>query len=154
MPFDVKKRQSRRTFLSRLSLILSLPLSQPFLTGHALADIEPWEKRLKQIVKDIKPIEGKVSIELPAVASHGNLVPILLSVVSPMTELDYIETVTLLSNRNKEPVLAEFNFSSFSGKAQCSTTLKLKENQEIMALAKTNEGKFYIGRRQVQINVP
>ncbi len=150
---EAKKLQSRRTFISRLSILLSLPLAQPLLTTYAMAKEEPWETKLKQNMKDNKPIEGKVSIELPDVASHGNLVPIKISVVSSMTEEDYVETITLLSNQNASPVLAEFNFSPLSGKAECSTTLRLMENQEVIALAKTNGGKFYLGRRQAYISI-
>ncbi|MGH1350778.1 MAG: thiosulfate oxidation carrier protein SoxY [Methyloligellaceae bacterium] len=153
MPSYIKKLHSRRRFLSHLSLILSLPLSLPLLSSSAHAKTELWQKRLKQIVQDIKPIEGRVSIELPAIATHGNLVPITISVVSPMSEQDYVQSITLISNRNKTPELAEFQFSPLSGKAECSTTLRLEENQEIMALAKMNDGKLYIGRRQAKINI-
>ncbi len=100
---------------------------------------------------DMKPVEGKVSIELPDIASHGNSVPVRILVDNPMTTESYIDNITLLSNRAVDPLLAEFELSPLNGKAEVSTYIKLDKDQEIMALAKTNNGKFFLGRRLAQV---
>lgn len=129
---------------------MTLPLLSAWLLPSQAAGDE-WKEKLKSITADMKPVEGKVSIELPDIASHGNSVPVKVLVDNPMTQELYIDNITLLSNHPADPLLAEFRLSPLNGKAEVSTYIKLDKDQEIMALAKTNKGQFFLGRRLAQV---
>src|ERR1700674_5629894 len=55
----------------------------------ALAQDQAWEQAVKKILGEAKPSDGKMTIEMPEIAEHGNTVPFTISVDSPMRENDY-----------------------------------------------------------------
>jgi len=99
------------------------------------------------------PIEGKVKLDLPEIAENGNTVPLTVSVESPMTDADYVKEVILLADGNPNAGVATFHFSPASGVAEANTRIRLAGTQNIVAIAKTNDGKFYTAKKQVKVTI-
>ncbi len=99
------------------------------------------------------PVEGKVKLDLPEIAENGNTVPITVTVESPMTEKDYITDVIVLADGNPNAGIATFHFTPASGVAEANTRIRLANTQNIVAVAKTNDGKFYTASKQVKVTI-
>lgn len=95
--------------------------------------------------------DGPLSLELPQIAEYGNSVPISISVQSPMTVDDYVESVLVLAPRNPNVELATFHFSPLSGRAEVATRIRLARSQTVIALAKTSAGHFFRAEQHVEV---
>jgi sulfur-oxidizing protein SoxY len=112
-----------------------------------------WQQVLKSLVGDVKPIEGKVTLELPEIAENGNTVPLTVSVESPMTPNDYVKAIHVIATENPQPGVATFRFSLLSGKASAASRMRLARTQEVIGLAELSDGKFLLGRRSVKVTI-
>jgi sulfur-oxidizing protein SoxY len=97
--------------------------------------------------------KGKISIDLPEIAENGNTVPLQVSVESPMTDKDYISDILVVADGNPRPGIATFRLTPMSGKATASTRIRLQTTENIIVVAKTNDGKFFTDRKQVKVTI-
>ena len=116
-----------------------------------------WAKELSEVIKaaigDAKPVEGKVSLELPEIAENGNTVPFAISVESPMTGMDYVKTVHVFAAKNPNPEVVSFYFSPMSGKASAKSRMRLATTQDVIAIAAMSGGELFIGKRTVKVTI-
>ncbi len=111
------------------------------------------EGLIKSILKDAKPAEAKIKLEIPEIAENGNTVPYTVEVESPNTEADFVRAVHIISTGNPQPLIATFQFTALSGKAHASSRMRLGRSQDIIAIAEMSDGKFYSGRRAVKVTI-
>ena len=124
------------------------------LTSGALArENKDPAKLLNEITGGAAPAEGKVALKMPEIAENGATVPLEVSVESPMTEKDYCESVTIIATKNPSVFVCAFKFTPDSGKAWVSTRIRLAQTQEVWAVAKMSDGKFYIGKTTVKVTI-
>ncbi len=97
--------------------------------------------------------KGKISIDLPEIAENGNTVPLQVTVESPMTDKDYISDILVVADGNPRPGIATFHLTPMSGKATASTRIRLQTTENIIVVAKTNDGKFFTDRKQVKVTI-
>jgi sulfur-oxidizing protein SoxY len=121
--------------------------------GPALAESNGFEKVIADFTGGATPAEEKIHLELPVIADDGNAVPITISVDSPMTEESYVSEVLVVSEANPRPRVGRFYFSPASGIAEVSTRIRLAETQNVIVLAKTNDGQLYTARKLVTVTV-
>lgn len=112
-----------------------------------------WEEALKKILGDAKPVEGKVTIDMPEIAENGNTVPFTVSVDSPMTEKDYVKAIHVISTANPAPAVGTFRFTPLSGKASVASRMRLARTQDIIGVAELSDGKFVMARRPVKVTI-
>jgi sulfur-oxidizing protein SoxY len=99
------------------------------------------------------PVKGKISIELPEIAENGNTVPLTIAVDAPMTAENYVSDVLVVSEGNPNPGVIAFHFTPLSGKAEAQTRIRLAATQNIVVVAKTSKGEFFIGQKQVKVTI-
>jgi len=97
--------------------------------------------------------EGRVRLDLPEIAENGNTVPMTVSVESPMTEQSYVSDVLIVSDGNPRGGLATFHFSPASGAAEANVRIRLAETQNVIAVAKMNDGSFFMGSKPVKVTI-
>ena len=119
----------------------------------ALAKPEDVAAAIKKLYGDKKIAEGKVKLEMPQIAENGNVVPMTVSVESPMTEADHVKAVHIFAEGNPLPVVAAFYFTVASGKAACSTRIRMATTQNIVAVAETSKGELYTGKTEVKVTI-
>lgn len=141
----------RRDFVLGASAVAALAAIVPLGATDANAGV--YEDALKKVIGDAKPAEGKISLDLPEIAENGNTVPFSVSVDSPMTDSDFVKTVTVFATGNPGPTVASFHFSTMSGKAAATSRMRLGKTQDIVAVAEMSNGKFYMGKRQVKVTI-
>ena len=113
-----------------------------------------WERHINSITGGKEPIEDNVTLELPEVAENGNLVPFTVAVDYEMSNTDYIQSLHVIATANPAPGIISFYFTPLSGVARASSRMRLADTQDIVALAQTSGGEFFVGRRRVEVVVP
>jgi sulfur-oxidizing protein SoxY len=97
--------------------------------------------------------EGKVKLDLPEIAENGNTVPMTVSVESPMTDASYVTEVLVVGDGNPNGGVVTFQFSPLSGVAEANTRIRLAATQNIIAVAKMNDGSFVTVSKQVKVTI-
>jgi sulfur-oxidizing protein SoxY len=97
--------------------------------------------------------EGRVRLDLPEIAENGNTVPMTVSVESPMTEQSYVSDVLVVADANPRGGMATFHFSPASGVAEANTRIRLAETQNVIVVAKMNDGSFFTASKQVKVTI-
>lgn len=121
--------------------------------SRAIAAPEDAAKIIAEIAGDASPVEGTITLTAPEIAENGNTVPVSVSVDSPMTEDSYVESVTILAEGNPSPDVATFFFTPASGVARASTRMRLAKTQNVIAVAKMNDGSVFTDSRNVKVTI-
>lgn len=96
---------------------------------------------------------GRVRLEMPADTDDSALVPLRVSVDSPMTEADHVRRVYLVSQKNPVREMAVFHFGPHSGRARLATNVRLADSQTIAAVAQMADGSCWFGTASVEVTV-
>ena len=143
----------RRTFLlgSAASLAVAAFLSNmPALAQEPLRNLD---EALKKVLKDAKPTENGITLEVPEIAENGNTVPFTLAVDSPMTPESYVKAMHVFASGNPQVGVATYTFTPESGKAAVSSRMRLAKTQDIVAVAELGDDKFLLIRRNVKVTI-
>lgn len=90
--------------------------------------------------------EGQITINAPEIAENGNTVPI--SVDAPGA----VE-VTLYADGNPIPNVATFKFGPLSASRSASTRIRLAGTQNIIAIAKMEDGSYQKASSNVKVTI-
>lgn len=99
------------------------------------------------------PGEGRVSLDIAPLIDNGNVVPVTVTVQSPMTAADHVRRIALFNELNPQPEVAVFHLSPASGRAVVSTRMRLATSQTITALALMNDGSVWQQRVDVIVTL-
>jgi len=119
----------------------------------SVAATDETEAAIKAFTGGSAPTEGTISLDTPEIAENGNTVPVGVSVDSPMTEDSYVESVLILADGNPNPAVATFHFTAMSGAAEAKTRIRLAKTQDVIAVAKMNDGSTFIDRKEVKVTI-
>ena len=97
--------------------------------------------------------EGGITLEMPEIAENGNTVPLTVRVDMPATEQSYVESLMVLADGNPEPGVATFHFTPLSGTQEASTRMRLAKTQNVIAIAKLNDGSFMRTETLVKVTI-
>lgn len=92
-----------------------------------------------------------VQLDLPALADNGHVVPLRVTVASPMTPADHVTRIWLLSPRNPVTRMAVFHLGPWSGRAEVATRVRLAGTQGVVALARLSNGEFVYAQADVVV---
>ena len=96
---------------------------------------------------------GKVKLDLPEIAENGNTVPMTVSVESPMTDASHVTDILIVADQNPRAGVVHFRLSPLSGVAEANTRIRLAATQNIIAIAKMNDGSFVTASKQVKVTI-
>jgi sulfur-oxidizing protein SoxY len=142
------------TFNRREALALAAGCAGAIALGapQALAKNDA-DEAIKKFTGGKTPVEGKVKLDLPEIAENGNTVPMTIMVDSPMTEASHVTDVLVVANENPRSGVVTFHFSPASGVAEANTRIRLAATQDVIAVAKMNDGSFYMATKQVKVTI-
>lgn len=86
----------------------------------------------------------KIELKAPEIAENGAVVPINVK-----TSLKNVESVSILVDKNPNPLAAQFQLDKGS-KAAIGTRIKLREKTHVTAIVKA-DGKLYSASRYVKV---
>ncbi len=122
-------------------------------SGTAHADPKMVDEAVMKLIGDTKPVDGKITLDLPQIAENGNTVPIGVSVESPMTDDNYVKAVHLFADGNPTPAVASLYFTPMSGKAEASTRMRMAGTQNVIAVAEMSDGKVFRASQEVKVTI-
>lgn len=121
--------------------------------GQVYADPQDTQAAIDAFAGDAEPATGIVTLTAPEIAENGNTVPISISVESPMTDESYVESVMILAEGNPNPEVATFHFTPASGIARASTRMRLAKTQNVIAVAKMNDGSVFTDSSNIKVTI-
>lgn len=89
--------------------------------------------------------QGKVALQIPALAENGHSVALAVTVDSPMTDADHVQAIDIWSEANPLPLIARFTLSPYSGEASVRTRIRLADSQMLTAIATLSDGTLWQG---------
>jgi sulfur-oxidizing protein SoxY len=111
------------------------------------------EELIKKFTGGKNPVTGRVKLDLPEIAENGNTVPMTVMVESPMSEQSYAEAVLVVADGNPNAGVATFHFSPASGAAEANIRIRLATSQNVIAIAKMNDGSLFTASKQVKVTI-
>ena len=70
-----------------------------------------------------------------------------------MTEQSYVTDVLVVTDENPRAGVAVFHFSPASGVAEANTRIRLAATQNVIAVAKMNDGSFFTAKKLVKVTI-
>jgi len=90
--------------------------------------------------------EGRIDLTAPEIAENGNTVPVAVSAPGAVS-------IMLLATGNPTPSVATFNFGPLAGARRGSTRIRLSKTQDVVAIAKMEDGTFYRAGATVKVTI-
>jgi len=146
----VKVNPTRRSILSSAA---ASTLAALFLPGTAFADPETLQREIWRLMGNKKHLDGRIKLDTPALAENGAVVPVRISVESPMTEADYVRAIHLLVDENPWPTIASFQFRPGAGKADIRTRIRMARTLNVYAFAEMNDGRVFRTIQKVDVTI-
>jgi sulfur-oxidizing protein SoxY len=137
----------RRAFVVGAALVSMLPFASAHATSEAMA------AAIKEVVGEGMLREGRVKLDLPPLVENGNVVPLTVSVESPMTAADHVKAIHVFNEKNPQPHVFSARLGPRNGKAVIGTRIKLADSQKIIAIAETSSGAFWSASADVIVTL-
>ena len=115
----------------------------PFAPPAAAATPAAMDEAIRMLVGKATVKRGRVKLELPPIVENGNTVPLTVTVDSPMSETDHVTDIHVFNEKNPQPYVAAFDLGPRAGKAVVSTRIRLADSQQVVAIARLNDGSFW-----------
>ncbi|MEB8388580.1 thiosulfate oxidation carrier protein SoxY [Rhodobacteraceae bacterium KMM 6894] len=90
--------------------------------------------------------EGDIKLTAPEIAENGNTVPIEVS-------SDAAVEILVLATGNPTPGVATFKFGPLAGSRAASTRIRLAGTQDVVAIAKLEDGTFAKASSTVKVTI-
>ncbi len=102
-----------------------------------------------------KPLtpSSKVSLSAPEIAENGAVVPVKVTVDSPMTEKSYVKAIHVLATKNNNSRCANVYLTPANGEASFGTRIKLGGTQDVLAIAEMSDGTFLSAKQNVKVTI-
>ena len=117
----------------------------------ALATPQDAQAVLADLTKGARLNKGRIRITLPSVTDRGPFTRLVVTVDSPMSADDYVKAIHIVAERNTVPDVASFHLGPHSGRAEVATRIRIKQSQNILAVAEMSDGTAYIGRARTKV---
>jgi sulfur-oxidizing protein SoxY len=147
---NVKGAATRRQTLQWAGIAAAAAILAPRM---AMADEKAVADELKKLYGDKKMEAGKIKLDVPQIAENGLVVPVDVTVDSPMTDADYVKAVHIFADGNPQPGIVSYMFTPALGKAQAATRMRLAQTQNIIAVAEMSDGKLYTTKAEVKVTI-
>jgi sulfur-oxidizing protein SoxY len=121
------------------------------ITRTASATPEELVIALRETFGDRPITRGRVKLEVPRLAENGSVVPVIVSVDSPMTELDYVKSIHLFAQKNHLPRILEVQLGSYNGKAVVSSRVRVATSQQLTAVAVMSDGSLWSAAADIEV---
>jgi sulfur-oxidizing protein SoxY len=131
-------------------------LASPALAGDP-GDPEVPNAQIARILKDLfgdRPIRtGHISLDMPAVAEDGRVVPLIIESDLPMTADRYVKAVHLIVDHNPDPHLAAYHLTPALGSVSIQSRIKMKRTTWVRAILETSTGDVWADYAHVNVSL-
>ena len=123
--------------------------------AQALGQNESVQDAMKRLFGD-KPIKdgsASVKLDLPLIAENGAVVPVSVSVDSPMTPASYVKHIYVVADKNRIPVVTRVTLAPEAGRAFIGANIRLGESGDVRAIVEQSDGTLLQVKREVKVTV-
>lgn len=156
MPRQTMSRRQALAALGALGAAAAGGLASPRTASAAgLGRHETVEAALARLFggRPMKDGSGIITLELPAIAENGAVVPIGIEVNAPMTSARYVKHIYVIADRNRIPVVLRAGFTPEAGHAGLAANIRLGETGDVRAIVEQSDGSLLVVTRAVQVTV-
>ena len=94
---------------------------------------------------------GRVKLEIPRLAENGGVVPVTISVDSPMTEQAYVKSIHLFAEKNHLPRILEVQLGPYNGKAVLTSRVRVATSQQLTAVAVFSDDSLWSAAADIEV---
>ena len=143
---------NRRQFLiGAASLVGGLITVLP--VTDASATPETMQAAIKKVVGSSALRKGKVTLRLPPLVENGNVVPMTVTVDSPMTKENFVKAMHVFNEKNPQPNVISVQLGARAGKAEIATRIRLATTQKLTAIAEMSDGTCWSDTQEVVVTL-
>lgn len=117
----------------------------------ALVSPAEFQAAIHRVTGGARVSPGRVKLELPPIVENGNAVQCTVTVVSPMTPSDYVQSIHVFTERNPQPNVIGVHLGPRAGIARFSARIRLADTQKVTAIAKMSDGTFWSDRAEIVV---
>jgi sulfur-oxidizing protein SoxY len=157
---------TRRSFLKSVALAGAAILGPGALSRSerlwAATSLDPGDpevpnEEVARILKTLfgdRPIRrGHLSLDMPAVAEDGRIVPVIIESPLPMRPDNYVKAVHLIVDHNPDPHLAAYHLTPAIGSVSIQTRIKMKRTTWVRAIIETSTGDVWAEYAHVNVSL-
>lgn len=97
--------------------------------------------------------DGRVKLDVAPLVENGNSVPIVISVDSAQTDASHVTAITVFNEKNPQHDVAQFTLTPLAGRARIATRIRLATSQQLVAVARLNDGSCWTHYVNVVVTV-
>ena len=98
-----------------------------------------------------RPIRrAHVTLDMPALAEDGRVVPVSIETDLPMEPDNYVKGVYLIVDHNPDPLVTAFHLTPALGPGPIQTRIKMKRTTWIRAIVETSGGEVFADYKKVE----
>ncbi len=150
----------RRSFLKGFGVAAACAVALPHVASAADEKkvVSPNEMKFETAVAAITGgkaliASAKVKMEAPEIAENGAVVPVKVTVESPMTQKEYVKAIHVLASKNGNVRCANIYLTPANGEAFFGTRVKLGGTQDVVAIAEMSDGSFLTAKQNVKVTI-
>ena len=149
-----RSRTATRRDVLKIAGAVAAGCATPSL-GVAPAEATPAEMQaaVAGVVGQARVNSGKVKLDIPPLVENGNTVPCKVTVDSPMTAADHVKAIHVFTEKNPQPHVISVAIGPRAGLAGVSTRIRLRDTQDVLAVAEMSDGTFWSGRANVIVTI-
>ncbi|PYC46748.1 thiosulfate oxidation carrier protein SoxY [Litorivita pollutaquae] len=125
---------------------LALGLGAAALTVLPMRAMAAADEAIAAFTGGADVAEGGVTLTAPEIAENGNTVPVSVSAEGAVS-------IMILAAGNPTPGVATFNFGPLAGSRSASTRIRLAGTQDVVAIAKMEDGSFARASSTVKVTI-
>jgi sulfur-oxidizing protein SoxY len=144
---------SRREFLQAAGGVGLAGLVLAIGSRPARATPPAMEEAIRRVVGPRPVTAGRVTLDVPPLVENGNVVPLAVSVDSPMTEAEHVKAIHLFTEKNPQADVVAFRLGPRAGRARVATRIRLADTQTVVAIAELSDGSFWSARADVVVTL-
>jgi sulfur-oxidizing protein SoxY len=111
------------------------------------------EAAIRKVLGEAPIRKGKVALDLPPLVENGNVVPMSVSVESPMTKDNFVKAIHVFNEKNPQPNVISVQIGPRAGKAEISTRIRLATTQKLTAIAEMSDGTCWSDTQEVVVTL-
>ena len=144
----------RRRFLSTAgALAASAALPMRAAAQPARTPLNNMPEVIRKLVGPAPVGRGRVKLGLPPLVENGHLVPLTVSVESPMTQSAHVKAIHVFTEKNPQPEVVSFYLGPRAGRANVATRIRLADTQTVVAVAELSDGSFWSDSSHVVVTL-
>ena len=143
-PSVLSRRQALKTLAAGACMLVVRP---------ATATPEELAGALRESFGERAISRERVKLELPRLAESGNVVPVTVTVDSPMTDDDHVQAIHLFAEKNNLPRVMSVTLGPWNGKAVVSSRIRLATSQQVLAVAEMSDGSLWSAAAEIEVTV-